>query len=69
LRCAINHFNYLQQGIAIVLFFIVVKMMIELFGIHISIYVSLGVIIACIAGSVLYSIYHDKPKAISNKEE
>jgi len=69
LRGAIDQFDYLQQGIAIVLFFIGVKMLIEFFGIHISIYVSLGVIVACIAGSVLYSIYHDKPKHISTTEE
>jgi tellurite resistance protein TerC len=69
LRGAIDQFDYLQQGIAIVLFFIGVKMLIEFFGIHISIYVSLGVIVACIAGSVLYSIYHDKPKHISSTEE
>ena len=69
LRGAIDQFDYLQQGIAIVLFFIGVKMLIEFFGIHISIYISLGVIVACIAGSVVYSIYHIKPKHISTSEE
>jgi tellurite resistance protein TerC len=69
LRGAIDQFDYLQQGIAIVLFFIGVKMLIEFFGIHISIYISLGVIVACIAGSVVYSIYHNKPKHISTSEE
>lgn len=68
LRGAIDQFDYLQQGIAIVLIFIGVKMLIEYFGIHISIYISLGVIVACIAGSVVYSIYHKKPAPKSSIE-
>jgi tellurite resistance protein TerC len=68
LRGAIDQFDYLQQGIAIVLIFIGFKMLIEFFGIHISIYISLGVIVACIAGSVVYSIYHKKPTPKSSIE-
>jgi tellurite resistance protein TerC len=68
LRGAVDKFDYLQQGIAIVLIFIGIKMLIEYFDIRISIFVSLGVIVACIAGSILYSIYHGKRK-IATKDK
>jgi tellurite resistance protein TerC len=55
LRGAVGKFNYLQQGIAIVLAFIGVKMLVEIFNIHISIYISLLVIVLCLVGSILYS--------------
>lgn len=64
LKGAVDKFDYLQQGIAIVLIFIGVKMLIEYFGIHIHIGVSLGVIIACLAGSMLYSVRNQREKAI-----
>lgn len=68
LRGAVDKFDYLQQGIAIVLIFIGIKMLIEYFDIRISIFVSLAVIVACIAGSILYSMYHGKRK-IATKQE
>ena len=67
LKGAVDKFDYLQQGIAVVLIFIGVKMLIEFFGIHINILVSLGVIIACLAGAVLYSIRVNRKKAIQGK--
>jgi tellurite resistance protein TerC len=57
LRGAVDKFDYLQQGIAIVLIFIGVKMLIEFFDIHISIYISLAVIVLCLGGSIFYSMY------------
>ncbi|MBX2925242.1 MAG: TerC/Alx family metal homeostasis membrane protein [Chitinophagaceae bacterium] len=60
LKGAVNHFDYLQQGIAVVLAFIGVKMLIEYFNIHISIYISLAVIVLCLLFSILYSIYHKR---------
>jgi tellurite resistance protein TerC len=57
LRGAVSKFDYLQQGIAVVLIFIGVKMLIEFFEIHISIYISLAVIVVCITGSIFYSLY------------
>ncbi len=54
LRGAADQFQYLQQGIAVVLVFIGIKMLIESY-VHISIYVSLGVIVVCIAASMIYS--------------
>jgi tellurite resistance protein TerC len=70
LKGAVDKFDYLQQGIAIVLIFIGIKMLIEFFDIRISIFVSLAVIVACIAGSVFYSMHHEARKiAIRNQKE
>ncbi len=57
LRGAANKFNYLQQGIAIVLLFIGIKMLITKW-VHLPVWISLLVIIFCIGGSILYSIWH-----------
>ncbi|MDP4263944.1 MAG: TerC/Alx family metal homeostasis membrane protein [Bacteroidota bacterium] len=65
LRGAVSKFDYLQQGIAIVLAFIGLKML----GEHwinqwvekeIQVFISLGVILVCITGSVFYSIFMKK---------
>lgn len=60
LKGAVNKFDFLQQGIAVVLVFIGIKMLVEYFDIHISIYISLAVIVVCLAVSIIYSIYHDR---------
>ncbi len=65
LRGAISKFDFLQQGIAIVLVFIGLKMLgEELIGTVVDktsqVIISLFVIITCIGGSILYSIYHKK---------
>lgn len=62
LRGAVDKFDYLQQGIAIVLVFIGVKMLVEFFDIHISIFISLGFIVLCLAGSMIYSIMVNRKK-------
>jgi len=65
LRGAVTKFDYLQQGIAIVLVFIGVKML----GEHYisewidkptQVFISLGVILVCISGSIFYSIFINK---------
>jgi tellurite resistance protein TerC len=65
LRGAVSRFDYLQQGIAIVLVFIGLKML----GEHwinqwipktTQVFISLGVILVCIAGSIFYSIFMKK---------
>lgn len=56
LKGAVNKFSYLQQGIAIVLVFIGLKMLVEYFNIHIPVFVSLLVIVLCIVTSIVYSI-------------
>ena len=59
LQGAATKFDYLQQGIAVVLFFIGVKMLIEEL-VHIPVWVSLLVIVFCITGSIIYSIQHKR---------
>lgn len=65
LRGAVSKFDYLQQGIAIVLVFIGVKML----GEHwinewidksTQVFISLGMILVCISGSIFYSIFMNK---------
>lgn len=60
LRGAASKFDYLQQGIAVVLIFIGLKMLIEFFDIHIPIGISLGVIVACLAIAIFYSMHKQK---------
>lgn len=57
LRSAINKFSYLKEGIAIVLIFIGLKMLVSFFGIHLHIAISLLVIVLCLGGSILFSVY------------
>jgi tellurite resistance protein TerC len=66
LRGAVNKFEYLQQGIAVVLVFIGVKMLLEFFDIQISIFISLVVIVVCLLTSILYSFYK-APKKVDEK--
>ena len=71
LQGAADKFDYLQQGIATVLLFIGAKMLLE-HWVHIPVWVSLLVIVVCIGGSIIYSIYNDPVKVeedqLSNKE-
>ncbi len=65
LRGAISKFEYLQQGIAIVLVFIGAKMLGEhyvslLIDKNTQTFISLGVILVCISGSIFYSIFMNK---------
>ena len=55
LKGAVNKFEYLQQGIAIVLIFIGTKMLVAKFF-HVPVYISLMVILICLGGSIWYSI-------------
>ncbi len=59
LRGAASRFDFLQQGIAVVLAFIGIKMLIVTW-VHIPVWVSLLVIVSCILVSILYSIYHKR---------
>ena len=63
LKGAKEKFAHLQQGIAIVLVFIGLKMLAEFFHVKIPVYISLLVILVCIAASIVYSI------TVANKEE
>jgi tellurite resistance protein TerC len=66
LRGAVTKFDYLQQGIAVVLVFIGIKMLAEdwlekVLDKQTIVLISLGVILVCIAASIFYSIFIDKP--------
>ncbi|MEX1201958.1 MAG: TerC/Alx family metal homeostasis membrane protein [Ferruginibacter sp.] len=73
LRGAVNKFEYLPQGIAVVLVFIGVKML----GEHwismwidktTQVFISLGFIIFCLTASVVYSIFIDKQTGEADKD-
>jgi tellurite resistance protein TerC len=65
LHGAANKFDYLQQGIAIVLLFIGAKMLLVKW-VHIPVWISLLVIIFCIGGSILYSVYYKRKEDAQN---
>lgn len=77
LRGAASKFDFLQQGIAIVLIFIGVKMLLPLLNfagvnqqyLHIPVWVSLIVIVVCISSSIFYSIYHKRKGVPKDIEE
>lgn len=56
LKGAVDKFSHLQQGIAFVLIFIGLKMLVEIFHIKVPIYVSLLVILVSIAAAMVYSV-------------
>lgn len=74
LRNAVNKFDYLPQGIAIVLIFIGVKML----GEHwinqwvdktTQVFISLGFILVCLGASVVYSIFIDRTTEKNEEEQ
>ena len=74
LRGAVNQFEHLQQGIAIVLVFIGIKMLGEHYiNMYIDkntqVLISLMVIIFCISGSIAYSIFTSKKKLAKRNSE
>lgn len=65
LRGAVSKFDYLQQGIAIVLIFIGLKMLGEHWisqwlSKNVQVFISLGIILVCISGSIFYSMFMQK---------
>lgn len=68
LRGAVDKFQHMQQGIAIVLVFVGIKMLLEEWlnkrlGNNVQVLMSLGVIVLCLSGSIMYSIYVNKKAA------
>ncbi|HWK04583.1 MAG TPA: TerC/Alx family metal homeostasis membrane protein [Puia sp.] len=57
LRGAVARFGHLQQGIAVVLVFVGLKMLAEIIDIVLPVYVSLLVILTCITTAIFYSMY------------
>jgi tellurite resistance protein TerC len=66
LKGAVNKFEYLQQGIAIVLIFIGLKMLLEEL-VSVPSYISLLVIMVCLAGSIVYSIQSARNEIRNNE--
>ena len=65
LRTAVSKFDYLQQGIAIVLAFIGLKMLAahwinQWLDKTTQVFISLGIILVCLSGSIWYSIFMQK---------
>ena len=74
LRGAVTKFDYLQQGIAIVLVFIGLKMLTEHWlsqwiSTETQTFISLGVILVCISGSIFYSIFMNKKKEFEEEKD
>ncbi|MBN8855755.1 MAG: tellurium resistance protein TerC [Sphingobacteriales bacterium 50-39] len=65
LRGAVDRFAHLQQGIAVVLIFVGLKMLAEWLDFYIPVYVSLLVILVCIATAIGYSMYTTNQKGIN----
>jgi tellurite resistance protein TerC len=63
LQGAADRFIYLQQGIAIVLLYIGLKMLIEKW-VHVPVWTSLMVIVVCIGGSILYSVFNKEVEKV-----
>jgi tellurite resistance protein TerC len=55
LRGAVSKFDYLPKGISLVLVFIGLKMLLA-YWIHLEVWVSLTVIVVCLAASIWYSV-------------
>ncbi|MCC7030919.1 MAG: TerC/Alx family metal homeostasis membrane protein [Chitinophagaceae bacterium] len=60
LQKAADKFDFLQQGIAVVLILVGAKMFLELINIHIPVWASLVSIVVCIGGSIVYSLHHNR---------
>jgi tellurite resistance protein TerC len=57
LRGAAARFGHLQQGIAVVLVFVGLKMLAEIVDLYLPVYVSLLVILVCITTAIAWSMY------------
>ena len=66
LKGAVNKFEHLQQGIAIVLIFIGLKMLVEIFHVKVPVIISLLVITITLVGSVIYSLQVNKKRLAKN---
>ena len=69
LRGAVEKFKHLKEGIAIVLIFIGLKMLVSFFGIEFPVGVSLVAIVVCLGGSILFSIYKNNQEAKKLNEQ
>lgn len=68
LKGAATKFDYLQGGIALILIFIGVKMLLDIFHIELPVFVSLAFILVCLLGSILLSLHKNKKKELDTGE-
>lgn len=60
IESVLHRFHHLQKGLAVILLFIGLKMLSGIFGLHISSFVSFGVIIFALTASIVLSIIFPK---------
>jgi tellurite resistance protein TerC len=64
----VNMFYYLKYGVAIILLFVGIKMILTEFVV-IPTHISLAIIIICLAGSIILSLFHKKVNSSSNHKD
>lgn len=64
LKGAVARFEYLQQGIAVVLVFIGLKMLVDIVGVHVPTFISLMVILISLVTSIGYSINVNRKRTL-----
>lgn len=77
LRGAAERFSYLEKGIAAVLLFIGIKMLLPALGylgvdpryLNMPDWLSLALIVGCLAGSIIYSLYREKKMPYPDPDE
>jgi tellurite resistance protein TerC len=60
LEAVLHKFHHLQKGLSLVLIAIGAKMMLDIFGIHVSSGVSFAIVATCLLGSLLLSVLFPK---------
>jgi tellurite resistance protein TerC len=60
IESVLHRFHHLQKGLAFILLFIGLKMLAGIFDIHISSFVSFGVIMLALASSIVLSVVFPK---------
>ena len=64
-----DKFHFLKVGLALILSFVGVKMLITYFDVHVHIGLSLGIIVALLAGAIIASLVWPKPPRIEHDKE
>ena len=64
----VNMFYYLKYGVAVILLFVGIKMMVSEFVV-IPTHLSLAIIIICLAGSIILSLFHKKADVSSSHKD
>jgi tellurite resistance protein TerC len=65
----LHRFHHLQKGLAFILIFIGLKMLSEMFGLHISTFISFGIIMFALISSIVLSILFPKKTGLSRSKK